>query len=390
MKIRSIEKHEIPRLLELIREAFTFYGKDPEPENGQVHVETFEEVYAREDLDPELIIVAVADGQFVSMCSLLPKRLRFAGKEFTTAVLSPVGTLPGYRGKGLAEQVILFALERAKAKGYALSHVLGHPTYYPRVGYVPVFPFHYVETNAVAADDSKAASSRPAAAGDLPQLMALYEGEHRHHLMNPVRTIEWWQRELSASVGTRHSFVVKDLADLRVFTAGEAIIGYAILAEAQDALIIAECSLAASEHAESIWHALLQEAARRRKSKVKGPYKNLPRLAADLRKRGAEEISYAPSAWMMQVLDWDVVLSAYAGHANLAKMTGIPLRLAYRDGSLQVDWGERTTRTALSPAALTQLLMGTFAPEELAEFDDLLALIFKKDIPYFNHNETLQ
>ncbi|TCP52773.1 putative N-acetyltransferase YhbS [Tumebacillus sp. BK434] len=390
MKIRSIEKGEFPRLLDLIREAFTHYGKEPVPEYGKLHEETFHEVYARTDLDPELIIVAEDDGRFVSMCSLLPKRLRFAGKELMTAVLSPVGTLPGYRGQGLAEQVISFALERAKEKGYALSHVLGHPTYYPRVGYVPVFPFHDVEMTAGTADGSRAASSRLAAASDLPQLMALYEGEHRRHLMNPVRTIEWWQRELLPTVGTRHSFAVKDPADFRVFTVGEAVIGYANLAEGQDALLLSECSLAASEHAEAVWHALLLEAERRQKPTLKGPYKNLPRLAAYLRLRGAKEISFAPSAWMMQVLDWETVLTAFASHACLASVSGVPLQLAYKDGALHAVWGDRVSQTAMSPAVLTQLMMGTFAPEELVKADELLALIFKKDLPYFNHNETLQ
>ena len=65
MEIRSIVREEIPQVLELVREAFTWYEATEDTANGQMHQEMFADVYAREDLDCDLIVVAVEDGRFV-------------------------------------------------------------------------------------------------------------------------------------------------------------------------------------------------------------------------------------------------------------------------------------------------------------------------------------
>ena len=54
--------------------------------------------------------------------------------------LAPMAVLPRYQGCGIGSALVHASLEAAKGEGYAVVTVLGHPTYYPRFGFVPAAP----------------------------------------------------------------------------------------------------------------------------------------------------------------------------------------------------------------------------------------------------------
>jgi putative acetyltransferase len=49
--------------------------------------------------------------------------------------LGPLAVLPGYQRSGIGTELMNASLDRAKALGYGLVVVLGHPSYYSRFGF---------------------------------------------------------------------------------------------------------------------------------------------------------------------------------------------------------------------------------------------------------------
>ncbi|MBL0385289.1 GNAT family N-acetyltransferase [Tumebacillus sp. ITR2] len=381
---RSAQPHELPQVLDLIDTAFTHYTETPDVANGRSHVELFTAVYNRPDLDPELIVVAedTATGRLVSMASLLPKPAQIGTREINGVVLSPVGTLPDYRGRGIAEQLLRFGLQLAKEKGFTFSCVLGHPTYYPRVGYVSAFPWYRL-SQTLPEQLTAGADTRAFQNGDLHALSEIYNRESSGFFLTPTRSLNWWETEL-AHLGEQG----RCFTDLQVFTQGEEIIGYASLGEADDKLVLKEVSVSDNAHAPAVLNALYTLASTRGKTKLQATFPATTSLGLHLKRQGATETIHAPSAWMFQVLNWETWLEAYAIY------TGMGMQLTYDEinHQLYVD-GELSPTLQASPEALTKLTLGLHTSDEL----EILGLLtgqdshrlFPKRAPYFNLNEAL-
>jgi predicted N-acetyltransferase YhbS len=104
---------------------------------------------------PLLSLVAVEDAAIVG--HVLFSRARLGESEGVSArILAPLAVLPGAQGRGIGRQLIQTGLDRLKAAGVDLVFVLGHPGYYPRVGFSPAgvlgleAPYPIAERNAGA------------------------------------------------------------------------------------------------------------------------------------------------------------------------------------------------------------------------------------------------
>jgi putative acetyltransferase len=63
------------------------------------------------------------------------------GDEIGLLSLAPVGVLPSRQGQGIGTMLIETSLEQLRAEGHPAVVVLGHPSYYPRFGFVPASSF---------------------------------------------------------------------------------------------------------------------------------------------------------------------------------------------------------------------------------------------------------
>jgi putative acetyltransferase len=63
------------------------------------------------------------------------------GDEVGLLGLAPVAVLPSYQGQGVGTMLIEAGLEQLRAAGHPAVVVLGHPSYYPRFGFVPASRF---------------------------------------------------------------------------------------------------------------------------------------------------------------------------------------------------------------------------------------------------------
>ena len=82
---------------------------------------------------PELSLVAVENEKIVGHILFT----RAAVKGTQVLALAPLSVLPEYQNRGIGQALIREGHRVAKRLGYPYCVVLGHKTYYPRLGYVP-------------------------------------------------------------------------------------------------------------------------------------------------------------------------------------------------------------------------------------------------------------
>ena len=85
--------------------------------------------------DPELSLVAERNGHIVGHVLFSPYKLHLLNQTIHAVNLAPLAVHPVHQSQGIGGQLINEGHRIAKAKGYEVSVLLGHPTYYPRFGY---------------------------------------------------------------------------------------------------------------------------------------------------------------------------------------------------------------------------------------------------------------
>lgn len=89
----------------------------------------------RPAFDPDLSLVAEESGQIVAHVLFSARSIRLLDQDVWAVNLAPIAVVPEHQGKGIGAMLAREGHDRARAKGYALSFLLGHRTYYPRLGY---------------------------------------------------------------------------------------------------------------------------------------------------------------------------------------------------------------------------------------------------------------
>ncbi|HVF99155.1 MAG TPA: N-acetyltransferase [Chloroflexia bacterium] len=89
----------------------------------------------RPRFDPELSLVAEVDGRVVGHVLFSPYDVQVLGESVPAVNLAPIAVRPEYQKQGIGGRLIEVGHEVARAKGYQFSLLVGHPTYYPRLGY---------------------------------------------------------------------------------------------------------------------------------------------------------------------------------------------------------------------------------------------------------------
>ena len=89
----------------------------------------------RRAFDPELSLVAEIHGRIVGHVLFSPHQMRLLNQTISVVNLAPLAVDPAYQSQGIGGKLIGEGHRIAAAKGYSISVLLGHPTYYPRFGY---------------------------------------------------------------------------------------------------------------------------------------------------------------------------------------------------------------------------------------------------------------
>ena len=82
-------------------------------------------------------LVADEDGRLVGYIAFSPVTVESENSSFEATCLAPVAVLPAYQNKGIGSQLVKAGLEECCRLERDVVVLLGHPTYYPRFGFVP-------------------------------------------------------------------------------------------------------------------------------------------------------------------------------------------------------------------------------------------------------------
>ena len=84
-----------------------------------------------------LSLVAVEDARIVGHILFSPILINSGDRTFSAVGLAPMAALPERQRCGIGSQLVKAGLLECRNTGHDCVLVLGHPTYYPRFGFVP-------------------------------------------------------------------------------------------------------------------------------------------------------------------------------------------------------------------------------------------------------------
>lgn len=128
----------------------------------------------RRAFDPGLSLVAEADGRIVGHALFSPQTIRLLGADVPAVNLAPIAVDGAWQGAGIGGRLIRAGHAAAQGRGYALSFLLGHTSYYPRFGYRTHAYGASALTVPVAATAAGGLTPRTPTKADLPALRALW------------------------------------------------------------------------------------------------------------------------------------------------------------------------------------------------------------------------
>ncbi len=84
-----------------------------------------------------LSLVALRQGQLVGHIAFSTVIIGAVASSFEAVALAPMAVLPSYQRQGIGSQLVRTGLKECHHLGHHIVVVLGHPTFYPRFGFVP-------------------------------------------------------------------------------------------------------------------------------------------------------------------------------------------------------------------------------------------------------------
>lgn len=91
----------------------------------------------RRNAQPQISLVAELDGRVVGHIFFSPVLIESEASRFTALGLAPMAVLPEFQNQAIGSELVRRGLEACRSIGHDVVVVLGHPSYYPRFGFVP-------------------------------------------------------------------------------------------------------------------------------------------------------------------------------------------------------------------------------------------------------------
>ena len=109
--------------------------------NREDESKLIERIRLSEEFIPELSIVAEMENEIVGHILLSKATVEDQDKQYTVIVLAPIAVRPNYQKLGVGSRLIEEGIRRCRSLGYSIILLIGHPTYYPRLGFQPARQF---------------------------------------------------------------------------------------------------------------------------------------------------------------------------------------------------------------------------------------------------------
>jgi len=230
--LRALMEDEIPTWLEFVCGMFSL---DP-------HELFHNQWYCDPTRSVENILVAVDEkGSYLSTLRVFEREIYLQGHRVGAAAIGTVGTLEGYRGRGLASRLFQRCLEMLAGRRVPLSYLLcgeHNVPFYERFGYAKAphvrqvatvrervsYPctFSLRDVDLPRDGASQDAASQDAASQDVASLSAMHASFSSRFNGPIVRSIEYWTQWVpSVSAGTYRLAVDGDGQPIAYMNVGE-------------------------------------------------------------------------------------------------------------------------------------------------------------------------
>ncbi|MBN1369736.1 MAG: N-acetyltransferase [Dehalococcoidaceae bacterium] len=87
-----------------------------------------------------LSLVAEYNGLLVGHALFSPVRIEPDGAGFNSVTLTPLAVLPEYQRRGIGSMLVREGMEKIRSLGHDIIFLVGHPEYYPRLGFTQAKP----------------------------------------------------------------------------------------------------------------------------------------------------------------------------------------------------------------------------------------------------------
>ena len=133
INIRNETPTDYAEVNDLVYTAFSSVGHEDDTAGYLI------EVRKKDTFIPELSFVAELNGKIVGQITLYHTDIVTQTSRITQLVLLPVSVLPEFANNGIASEMILHALEKAKRMGYVAVFLQGDPGFYIKFGFEPTY-----------------------------------------------------------------------------------------------------------------------------------------------------------------------------------------------------------------------------------------------------------
>ena len=125
-------------------------------QEGPVIANLVNDLFNDQTAKPLLSLVAIENENITGHILFTNAKVSQTTEPVSAQILAPLAVLPSDQNKGIGSKLVKEGLYQLKQSGVDLVFVLGHPDYYPRLGFKPAgalgyeAPYHIPEKNAGA------------------------------------------------------------------------------------------------------------------------------------------------------------------------------------------------------------------------------------------------
>jgi len=128
VRVRSAQASDHEAVADVVTGAFG-------PVEGAEIVQLIADLAADETAQPLLSLVAISGDRVVGHILFSRARVEAVDREFPAAILAPLAVHPEFQRRSIGKRLVQEGLRRLAAAGEVWVFVLGHPDYYPRLGF---------------------------------------------------------------------------------------------------------------------------------------------------------------------------------------------------------------------------------------------------------------
>ncbi|MFL7794373.1 MAG: GNAT family N-acetyltransferase [Anaerolineae bacterium] len=167
-------------------------------------------------LDDLIFVQDEKSDKAVSTLCLIPWAWRCEDVEIPAGEMGIVGTLEGYRGRGLIRKQVEMFKQRLCERGCLLSQIQGIPYFYRQFGYEYALPLEQwltLQARQIPDQPESAFTFRQATLDDIPTLMRLYDETASDLAIHTARGEAIWRYLLTKTKGTameRETLLIED------------------------------------------------------------------------------------------------------------------------------------------------------------------------------------